>query len=250
MKYSLIITEGPHDQAVIGKILEHQGLNKFAGKLNDVDKFWTKLVPKYPAPSGDLYCRMNMPSIFNDDECSVAVHSGEGSKIIDTLKTILQNNPQFKTNLYSFGLIVDADNKTPLHTAKNYSDKLRQIFPMIPDVPGRVDTTGSLKSGIFVFPDNQNSGVVDTLVEQCAPIIYSDIHKAALPFINSVPNYHKAHWKPFDSSKALIAAIVSILKPGSANSNSLAVDAWICTSTIASVSGLSRLDQFLSQLCA
>src|SRR5438105_15492403 len=46
---------------------------KFNGKFEVLEPFWKKFVPDYPR-RGNLYARMNMPSLFTSQAYSVAVY--------------------------------------------------------------------------------------------------------------------------------------------------------------------------------
>lgn len=49
-----------------------------------LDPFWRKFIPRYPR-KGNLYKRLDMPSIWFDDKLSVAVYVGEGSNLNQNL---------------------------------------------------------------------------------------------------------------------------------------------------------------------
>ena len=78
MNYALICVEGHHDQAFIGKILrlfqfkDFRTAKGFEGQEEKLDPFWRSLRPNYPKEGGNLYTRLNMPSIFFNDNLSVA----------------------------------------------------------------------------------------------------------------------------------------------------------------------------------
>ena len=55
----------------------------------------------------------------------------------------------------------------------------------------------------------------------------------------------RSHWKPFDRQKAIVASIVSVLKPGMANTPSIAQDRWICEQTVKDVAEIAMLKQFM-----
>ena len=58
----------------------------------------------------------------------------------------------------------------------------------------------------------------------------------------------RSHWKPFDRQKAIVASIVSVLKPGMANTPSIAQDRWICEQTVKDVPEIAVLKQFIENL--
>ena len=57
-----------------------------------------------------------------------------------------------------------------------------------------------------------------------------------------------SHWKPFDHQKAVVASIVSVLKPGMANTPSIAQDNWISEQTVNDVDDIAKLKQFIDNL--
>ncbi len=93
MRYALIGVEGPHDQAFVGKVLKLLGCQSFDGNEANLDRaacaqripFWINFVPSYPK-QGNLYKRLDMPSILFTESVSVAIYSGEGSKLVRNLK--------------------------------------------------------------------------------------------------------------------------------------------------------------------
>ena len=63
-KHALIGVEGPNDSAFVGKVLNLLNFKKFDGKESNLDSFWAKFRPIYHKKGGDLYERLDMPSIF------------------------------------------------------------------------------------------------------------------------------------------------------------------------------------------
>ncbi|MDI6793907.1 MAG: hypothetical protein QME81_13760 [bacterium] len=75
MDYAMIITEGPHDQAFIQRLLKVAfDFRLFdGGDVRKLDSFWRPLIPQYPPLTGNLYPRLPMPSIVSSDQLSVAI---------------------------------------------------------------------------------------------------------------------------------------------------------------------------------
>ncbi len=55
-------------------------------------------------------------------------------------------------------------------------------------------------------------------------------------------------WKPFDLEKALVATVVSVLKPGKTNTVSIADNNWVSDKTLLEVPALKKLKTFLIEL--
>ncbi len=245
-KYVLLATEGSHDQAVLGKMLSLFGLKKYGGRKNDLEPFWESLIPTYPK-KGNYYTRLDMPSIYSSSTHSVAIYQGEGSNLLNNLQLIFTAFPQYTQNISSFGIIADADDRQPGQIVARYATGLREFFPAIANNPG-VITSGKPKTGIYIFPDNNGTGVLDSVLVKCASVVYPDHKSGAEHFINTLPASHKAHWRPFDQQKSIVASITSILRPGMSNTPSLAQDNWIGNETLQNVIEVTMLKAFLEGL--
>lgn len=172
MKYAIIGVEGPHDQAFTGKVLKLLGLKDFREELkglkSDLDPFWRKFIPVYPK-KGNLYKRLDMPSILFNDTISVAIYAGEGSNLVTNLDDILSANPEYQTNLSAFGIVADCDKSNPSQIAGKYTNCFRNYFPDLPNQAGVVNSN-SPRTGIYVLPDNVSQGVLDSLLCSCGEI--------------------------------------------------------------------------------
>ena len=249
LKYALLATEGPQDQAVICRLLRLLGLEIFKGDRKflseDQFKFWKRLIPD---SSANIYKRldMQMPRIFTSSTHSVAIYQGQGSSLPQNLSDIIHNYDPYAQDIDALGLIVDADNSQPSKIAKKYADALRVYFPMISEIPGTI-TTGIPRTGIYVLPDNVRQGTLDSILVDCAANVYPDHKAGAEGFLSSLDAAHKSHWKPFDHEKAIVATIVSVIQPGIASRLSLAraKDRWICEQTKNNVPEVADLYNFI-----
>jgi len=252
VKYAIIGVEGPHDQAFTGKVLKLLGLKDFGEELkgleSQLDPFWRKFIPVYPK-KGNLYKRLDMPSLLFNDTISVAIYAGEGSNLVTNLDDILFANSEYQTNLAAFGIVADCDKSTPDRIVATYSKKFRSYFPNFPVNPGVVDTN-SPRTGIYVLPDNQQQGVLDTLLCECGQIAYPVYMEKASSYLNefSESDRKSLKWKNFDPEKALVATVVSVLKPGKTNTTSIADNNWVSEQTQQQVPALANFIEFLRQL--
>ena len=252
MKYAIIGVEGPHDQAFTGKVLKLLGFKDFREELkglkSDLDPFWRKFIPVYPK-KGNLYTRLNMPSILFNDTISVAIYAGEGSNLVTNLDDILFANSEYQTNLAAFGIVADCDKSTPDRIVEPYANKFRSYFPNFPDCPGVVNIN-SPRTGVYVLPDNASPGVLDTLLCECGQIAYPVYMEKASSYLNefSESDIKSLKWKNFDREKALVATVVSVLKPGKTNTTSIADNNWVSKQTQQQVPALANFIEFLSKL--
>ena len=252
MKYAIIGVEGPHDQAFTGKVLKLLGLKDFGEELkgleSQLDPFWRKFIPVYPK-KGNLYKRLDMPSILFNDTISVAIYAGEGSNLVTNLDDILFANSEYQTNLAAFGIVADCDKSTPDRIAEPYAKKFRSYFPNFPDRPGVVNTNNP-RTGVYVLPDNASPGVLDTLLCSCGEIAYPAYMEKASSYLDefSEEEEKSLKWKNFDRQKALVATVVSVLKPGKTNTTSIADNNWVSKQTQQQVPALANFIEFLIQL--
>ena len=264
MRYAIIGVEGPHDQAFVGKVLKLLRFKDFKEEWDNLDKstrldmskelegkfdkFWHKFIPKYPK-QGSLYKRLNMPSILFTESLSVVIYEGEGSNMVTNLDDILSANSEYQTDLAAFGIVADCDKSTPDRIVEPYANKFRSYFPNFPQCPGVVNTN-SPRTGVYVLPDNASPGVLDTLLCECGQIAYPVYMEKASSYLNefSESDIKSLKWKNFDREKALVATVVSVLKPGKTNTTSIADNNWVSKQTQQQVPALANFIEFLSQL--
>lgn len=244
LKYCILGVEGPHDQAFIGKLLKQQRLTQFDGERDSLDPFWEKFIPTYRKL---LYVRLDMPAIFSSPTHSVAIYQGEGSNLCKNLKGKIREHDPYMKDIHAFGLVLDADTLTPQQKATEYATELRELYPSLVDEPGKI-IVGQPRTGIYVLPDNKKQGTLESILVDCATIIYPDHKVGAIQFLDGLDHAHKSHWRHFDHEKAMVATIVSVLKPGAANTPSIAQDHWICEETVKGVDEVALLGEFLKNL--
>ncbi len=252
MNYAIIGVEGNSDQAFVSKVLKLLGFKDFKeqhkGLKSKLDPFWYSFIPKYPKKDeGNLYQRLDMPSILFNDNISVAIYAGEGSNLITNLDDIIYANSDYQNNISAFGIVADCDRDTPANIVKKYADSFQSHFPNFPQQCGIVDLNIP-RTGIYILPDNKNQGVLESLLIECGNIVYPELIESATNYINIIPDEYKRKWKPFDEEKALIATIVSILKPGKTNTVSIADNKWISEETQKEVINLHNFVRFMNSL--
>ena len=233
VRYAILGVEGPTDQAVVGKVLKLLGFNRFGGESSAerLDPFWRPFIPAYPR-SGDLYKRLDMPSIFYTASHSVAVYGGEGSSLGRQLSRTIEARDEFRDELDAFGVLADADKHDPAEVAAAYQKHFRGVFPSFPGEPGVV-VGAQPRLGVFVLPNNTIKGVVEHLILECGSEVYRIHLDRAREFVTGFgeDDRKQARWGPFDEEKAVIAMVASVLKPGKTNTVSLVDNEWISEKT-------------------
>lgn len=247
-RYYLIGVEGNHDQAFISKVLQKfLDFQQFKGCKEELATLWRKFIPVYPSKSGQLFFRLDMPSLLNKTAQSVAIYVGEGSKLIDNLRDKLCNIDT--ADLHGICIIADADNSTPSQVAKKYYEGLREIFPDFPqDVSERGAIAGnSPRLGLYVLPNNTDRGTLETILYECGNVAYPEYMKRAESYIDQFSEQERKtlKWKPFDREKAIIATVVSVLKPGKTNTVSISDNNWVSEESAQKLIKLQNLVSFL-----
>ena len=257
VEYAFIGVEGNHDQAFIGKILKlFLQLQDFrepkagGGLIEHLDPFWSKLIPSYPTKKGELYKRLPMPSILYNEELSVAIYDGGGKSLSKNLNLLLENDSIDKDKLSSFIIIADADNKPINSVVKHYHQCFQNYFPNFPNQAGKINHGKLTSTGIYVLPNNTSQGTLDQLLCQCGEVTYSEFMGRGKVYLNNFTEDERKQlkWKQFSYEKALIATIVSVLKPGMTNTVSISQNNWISEQTKEEVNDLKQLVEFLANV--
>ena len=91
---------------------------------------------------------------------------------------------------------------------------------------------------------------MDTLLCECGQIAYPAYMEKASSYLNefSESDRKSLKWKNFDREKALVATVVSVLKPGKTNTTSIADNNWVSEQTKQEVPALENFIKFLRQL--
>jgi hypothetical protein len=250
-KYVLIGVEGNHDQAFVSKILcKLLGFSEFKEDESNLDSFWRKFIPIYPK-RGNLYKRLDMPTILYTETLSIALYAGEGSNLITNLNDKLSDIDY--STLLAFAIVADADDDTPNKIVEKYHHGFKEYFPDFPTTVSQSGNVieGSPKLGIYILPDNSQQGVLDTLICDCGDLVYPEYMQRAREYINKFSEEERKKkplkWKPFDQQKAIIATVVSVLKPGKTNQTSISDNSWISSET-AEIPAIKNFTDFLRNL--
>lgn len=229
-RYAILAVEGPHDQAFVARTFKQFfGFREFGGEENQLDGFWKQFIPTYPV-GGRLYVRMNMPTIVWSDELSVAICAGTGNNLRSEFPLLLKNHPPYFKSICAFGIVADADRNGVERVVQQYQPVFVRFFPNFPLRPSVVG--GVVRAGIFVLPDNANKGVLETLMIRCGETAYPKHIAEACEFVGKFNEDETVHWESFDREKALVASVVSILKPGKTNTVSYKDNDWVCPATL------------------
>jgi len=246
MTNSLLVVEGAHDAAFFAILLKARGFTEVK-YLAQVPDDWRGVIPRtFPAKNDGHLNRVNrFPTLLvrGADTFGVVVSNGDSGVVrelidaVDTLGVPL---------LDAIGIAIDADkalSPEDRHSgmiaeldAMNTSaiDEARPGYPLpIPRAMG-VIVPGPPKMGVFVFPDGQRQGSLETVLLECAALNVELIHRAAVQLVEEVnENYPRPHplliplRKGSGVEKAAVGIIANIVKPGDSLAVSLLTNHWL-----------------------
>jgi len=252
-KHGYLVVEGPHDVECVGRILGMKNLKRVRF-LEDLSFYWSRLIPKQYPPKGDLLKRVQVPTFFQNDTHSVAIHCVSGhNQLVSTLCDTMRNDDALYQEIIGMGIIADADfyDDGAFHRFHELKDALPDA-QMWPEQPGKVSNNNP-KRGMFIFPNNKENGTLESVLLHCAQQVYPDILRGAEDFVQHVntDGLHRRDKedfiKPTGKAKASVGCIANILRPGKAIQVSIQDNSWISEHTL-HLPELVALHQFLAQL--
>jgi hypothetical protein len=228
-RHSLIVVEGPTDEAFVARILRKRLGLELNRKLQDLDPFWEKAVPKNFPHMGDLKKRVPVPSFYFNEQASVAIVCAGGQ---DRIPEEIFDHLDFLTNRdIPVGVLIDADNQSPATKAADMAARIANVGIDWPSGPaGSIDPT--TVRGIFVFPDNQAKGTLEDLLLLCGDNDYQFGIVSAEQWVTSVAavlprSELKEYRAPAGHKKALLGAFGNVLRPGKSFAMSIEDNKWI-----------------------
>jgi hypothetical protein len=261
MSNTFIAVEGPHDVEFIAGISESLGYSKVS-QLNQLDLNFARRLVKTSYPhKGDLYQRMPNPMFLQNGEHWLAIQSagGETPKLLETLHDLFEGLKPLPDVLNSVGIIRDADDLDGANQFKALLTELQAKLPFdgydirLPDGPGLISDS-SPRLGVFVFPDNAQSGALEQLLLECGEKVYPNLIAGAKTYVASVDleklnaKDKSLFKKPHGREKATVACAADILKPGMAIATSIDQNRWLCDETL-QLPKIEAIKRFLQELC-
>jgi len=251
MRNYLIVCEGPHDSATIGKVLKTLKFSQIK-TISGISECWKKILPtKYPFNEDRLDRVSPVPDFYinSDNSISVAIKSTEGdSKLIEELDLILISLERKELEqIKGVSIFLDADDKnanTRIENLYKLIDKDSDITFKAESFKNKVGNINgvNMKTNIFVFPNNEGMGTLEDLLIEIGQKEYSDLIEKAINLVESIPKeYELKLLKGSKKKKSIIGIVSNILKPGKANQITIADDKWITLEKRESCESLSRL---------
>lgn len=245
-RHVLLSVEGPHDEAVIGRLLRTLHQFERIEKEAVLDPIWSALIPRsYPVKN--LVARHPVPAFYARPDLTVAILFGEGSgwskQLSDSL-ALLRGSPE------AVGVLVDADTDAA-KSLKDAQKKLR-AFNLTPGAHGEV-VRGAIDCGVYVVPGSE-TGTMENLLLAAGRRVYGTALTAAERLVDDTLNGSMGILdgeqtdlrKPAGKKKATLAITSSLLKPGKAVQVSISDNRWIVDALDEPL--VAELNKFLKSL--
>lgn len=253
MPASYIVCEGPHDAALLGRIVESASFVLQKKRRLIAPSPFVRLASG--AIPDALFGRDPLPNFWLKNDHWVAIHPVGGDGEIP--KALARITAQATSAIDAIGAFIDADLVAP---ASRVTDLQAAVIAInatpgftFTGGPGQVVTTGSLRTGVYVMPDNASAGSVERVLDACAQSSYADLHQHAGSFLATInrglltSKEQKEHSKGSNPAKAHLGVISSVLRPGSALQNTIRDDRWIDATTM-TLPLVNQLRTFLRDL--
>ncbi len=160
--------------------------------------------------------------------------AGGDSKLASSLMSAVEG---FKGLPDSIGFLLD-DDRVPLPLDRHKAllakvaefDSLKSL--QFPDRPGEI-RSGSLRTGVFVMPDNRHAGTFEDILLESGAVAYSAQIQAAREFVGGFPTDGlngedlAAGRRPSGQEKQVIGSVATMLKPGRTLQVSLQDNRWL-----------------------
>jgi hypothetical protein len=252
MRRIYFVTEGPHDVEALGRLLSTLGANRVKS-IDQLDAFWERLVPRVFPHEGALLRRVPVPVFFQAETFSVAVHSAIGiSEISKVTKASLANLDELPA---AVGVVVDADHRCASVVWNEILAEMGEFdFGRAPGQPG----VSEPRAGVFVLPNNEDQGTLETILLRCGEKIYPELIAGARAWIEPLDPKDNTIFvttkegkylaKPAGKVKAVVAAVASVLRPGRSVQVSIQDNLWLSAPEALSIPEVAEFQAFVSSL--
>lgn len=251
MPVSYIAVEGQHDAALVGRLLSNGGFS-LVKKRSAVDDAFDRYSAQKPQDS--MVGRPAECHFWRKGDHSVGVHPvGGDSALIVAGATV---TAQIIGPVSSVGFFIDADLETPATRLQTLTSNILASNPhpgfQIPSVPGQVHP-GPPRCGVFVFPNNQDQGAIESVLESCAEAAYPDLFTQSLAYLQGIDrskltvNERTRLTTGSNEKKARLSVIGSVLRPAAAIQNTIREDRWISEATL-NLALVATIREFLREL--
>lgn len=265
---TFLLVEGPHDAEFMARLLKLRGF-KQRTTLSAIPAHFQKLFPTdFPATEvTPLIERHPVPGFYQNTHQWLVMLIGGGSKSAITLAAALRSARIAEFTPDAIGVFVDQDQDA---TPEDARDRFIDEFNKEEDLPVTLNfkiQPGTVvqdqpRVGLFVLPDNHNTGALEDLLLECGEINYKALRDKALTFRDDTltnakltDDDLKEYGEPAGQKhiskqkKAWVSAMGAILVPAAAIQNSIRKNRWLEGAAL-NLPRIQAVQKFLDDLIA
>lgn len=269
---TFLLVEGPHDAEFVARLLKLRDFEQ-RKTISSIPELYRKLIPKdYPARDDNgkevpLTDPHPVPRFYQNSDRWLFILIGGGSKSAQTLAKALRTSRIAGFSANAIGVILDQDLEATPDEAR---DKFIAEFAKEQDLPEPLDfrvtpgsvNHGSPRVGLFVLPDNKNTGALEDLLLECGEEQYKALKDQALSYRdNALANADltsedlSSYGKPegdkhiSKKKKAWVGAMGAILMPSAAIQNSIRENRWLEGAAL-NLPNIKAIAKFIDDLIA
>ena len=252
-KYGYLVVEGPHDVEFAYRLLCPFGMNRVKHE-NELDTFFTSLIPRQYPPKGDLQQRLSTPLCLQNASHAIAIPSAIGDS---QLVNVAVDNTEILdlSVVVGVGILLDSDKQ--VSADKRYANIKQELAEKLSPFNlhnelGKVKQ-GNPNFGAFVLPDNLAVGTLEDLLLDCANLAYPDLLTIAMDYVDAAKHLDSSKYdlkelnKPAGENKAVIGAMANILRPSKAVQVSIQDNNWLKGNAL-SLPRIKSVQDFLKTL--
>jgi hypothetical protein len=269
---TFLLVEGPHDAEFMARLLNLHGFEQ-RKTVSAIPDLYRKLIPKdYPAKNEKgrevpLTDPHPVPRFYQNFESWLFILIGGGSRSAQTLAKALRTSRIAGFRVDAIGVILDQDLEA---TPEEARDKFIAEFDKEQDLPITANFNfkpgtfvhGPPRLGLFVLPDNEQTGTLEDLILECGEAQYKDLKEKAKFFRDDVLGNGgltaddlkvygpQGGLKEISKQKkAWVSAMGAVLKPSAAIQNSIRDNRWLEGEALA-LPRVQALQKFIDDLIA
>ncbi len=233
MENHIFIVEGNQDIALLHRILTECLLLKEIKNIKKLNETLQLLVKKsFPFDKNSLNIFNEIPMFFEKNEKQICIINANGeTNLLYELDTFFHKiHVEDIEKISSFTIFADGDLKNKqekILELKNYiepRDKKRKLTfisenSFIDDTLAFNVDGVNVKSNIFIFPNNKDSGRIENILLENIKDTYKNLHDETITHFENIKGVCNIIWSDENSyrDKALIGCIGNIIIPSASN---------------------------------
>lgn len=262
MKNFLIIVEGTHDNAFLGKILKNMGFVEIKN-ISNISELLKKLIPNnFPFKYDKLNIFNFVPFFYKKNDKQVAIINANGeNNILNKIDNILSEYTIDEIKQIDRILIFadgDLKNRTEKIEGILDIDFLQKGFEFLKREDLSLDNPivnikdkFKIPLDYFIFPDNESKGRLEDVILDSIKMSDRDLLELTKDYIAEISPSYKVTWNSLNSKeeKAEIGIIGNIFIPGAGNTALICSDKinWLSLNQKKHINSLDKVYSFLDE---